>query len=178
MNQQALNIRDIHLPEPITWWPIAPGWWLLALAVLIIFVSAFIVRKIYRSKQLKRDIHAELENIKQQFQQTQDKSQLAKALSVLLRRANMTYYSSNNSNNEDVAGLTGEDWLIWLDQTHNKPDSALAAKNIKFQSNIGRILITAPYMADDAELNYDAQTLIQLCESWLLSPHKEARREK
>ncbi len=176
MNQQTLNLHDIHLPEPVSWWPIAPGWWLLAGGLLVIFILIFIARKIYRGKQLKRDISTELETIKQQFQQTQNESQLAKSLSILLRRANITYYSRKNFNGESVAGLTGEDWLAWLDKTHSRPDSALTAKNIKFQSELGRILITAPYMADETRLDYDAQTLIQLCESWLLSPHIKTRR--
>lgn len=176
MNQQTLNLRDIHLPEPISWWPIAPGWWLVAGGLLIIFTLVFLGRKIYRSRQLKRDINTELENIKQQFQKTQNESQLAKALSVLLRRANITYYSLNNFNGEDVAGLTGDNWLAWLDKTHTKPDSAVSSKNIKFQSDIGRILTTAPYMADKSKLDYDAAGLIQLCESWLLSPHTKTRR--
>ncbi len=176
MNQQTLNLRDIHLPEPISWWPLAPGWWLLVTGLLLIIATVFISRKIYRSKQLKRDVNTELETIKQQFQQTQDKSQLAKALSILLRRANITYYSQNNFNGENVAGLTGEDWLAWLDKTHSKADSALTTKNITFHSDSGRILITAPYMADKSKLNYDAPNLIRLCESWLLSPHKKTRR--
>ena len=176
MNEQSLNLRDIHLPEPVSWWPIAPGWWLLLAALLILFILVFVARKIYRSKQLKRDINSELENIKQQFQKTQNKSQLAKALSILLRRANITYYSRSRFNGESIAGLTGEDWLAWLDKTHSRPDGTLAAKNIKFQSDIGHVLISAPYMADDAELDFDAQTLIQLCESWLHSPHHKTRR--
>jgi len=171
MNQQTINLRDIHLPEPVSWWPIAPGWWMIIASLLIIFIVIFFARKIYQSRQLKRDIHAELETIKQQFLQTQNKSQLAKALSILLRRANITYYPRKHFNGEKVAGLTGEDWLNWLDKTHVKPNSALTSKSIKFQSDIGRVLITAPYMADDEKLGYEAQTLIQLCESWLLSPH-------
>ncbi len=176
MNQQPLNLRDIHLPEPVSWWPLAPGWWLLLASIVIILISLFMAKKIYSSRQLKRDIIAELETIKQQFQQTQNTSQLAKALSVLLRRANITYYSQNIFNGENVAGLTGEDWLRWLDKTHVKPDSAITANNVKFQSDIGRILITAPYMAENSKLDYDAQTLIRLCESWLLSPHTKTRR--
>jgi hypothetical protein len=36
------QLRDIHLPEPISWWPLAPGWWLLA--VVIIGVLFFSIR--------------------------------------------------------------------------------------------------------------------------------------
>ena len=73
LNPQALTLRDIHLPEPISWWPIAPGWWIIIASLFLFIVVIFIAKRIYISKQLKRDIKAELENIKQHFQQTQNK---------------------------------------------------------------------------------------------------------
>lgn len=163
IDPQTLNLRDIHLPEAISWWPLAPGWWLLAAALLLTLVFIFIARKIYLGRQLRRDITAELEAIKQQYQQTQNKSQLAKSLSILIRRASITFYPSKN-----IAGLTGEDWLLLLDQTN-----ANSAAGISFESDTGRILLTAPYQPEDSLADFDAQDLIRLCESWLLSPHKK-----
>lgn len=163
IDPQTLNLRDIHLPEAISWWPLAPGWWLLAAALLLTLVFIFIARKIYLSRQLRRDITAELEAIKQQYQQTQNKSQLAKSLSILIRRASITFYPSKN-----IAGLTGENWLLLLDQTN-----ANSAAGISFESDTGRILLTAPYQPEDSLADFDAQDLIRLCESWLLSPHKK-----
>ena len=163
LNPEVLNLRDIHLPEPVSWWPLAPGWWILAGSIALIIIAFFITRKIYLSRQLKRDIKTELEHIKQRFQKTPDESELAKSLSVLLRRASISYYPAKN-----IAGLTGDDWLAWLDKTNTN------AANKKFQSNIGKILLTAPYRADKTSLDYDAQTLINLCESWLYSSHSKA----
>jgi hypothetical protein len=28
-------LRDIHLPPPPSWWPLAPGWWALAVLILV-----------------------------------------------------------------------------------------------------------------------------------------------
>ena len=160
---QTLDLRDIHLPEPISWWPIAPGWWMLIASALLIIAVIFILRKAYLARQLKRDIAAELDIIKQQFQKTQNKSQLAKSLSILLRRASISYYPKT-----DIAGLTGEHWLAYLDKTNLKP-----SKNNSFKSNAGKVLLSAPYLPDSTKLDFDAQSLIELCESWLLAPDKK-----
>ena len=162
----ALDIRDIHLPEPVSWWPVAPGWWLLIATMLLLLVLIFIARKIYRSRQLKRDIASELENIKQRYLLSNDKSQLAKSLSVLLRRASITFYPAT-----DIAGLTGERWLAYLDETGKH--SANAAR---FQSETGKVLLSAPYLPEDASLDFDAQALLLLCESWLFAPHHKIQR--
>ncbi len=163
---QTLDLRDIHLPEPISWWPIAPGWWMLIASLFLIIAVIFILRKIYLGRQLKRDITAELENIKQHFHKTQNKSQLAKSLSILLRRASISYYPKTN-----IAGLTGEHWLAYLDKTNVK-----RSKNNSFKSNTGEVLLSAPYLPDNTKLDFDTQSLIELCESWLLAPHKKITR--
>ncbi|MCK5396288.1 MAG: DUF4381 domain-containing protein [Gammaproteobacteria bacterium] len=163
---QALDLRDIHLPEPITWWPIAPGWWAVIASLFLVVIVFFIIKKIHANRQLKRDIKSELETIKQQFQQIQDQSQLAKSLSILLRRASITYYPKT-----DIAGLTGNDWLAYLDKTNS------TSSRVKFQSDIGNILLSAPYLPDNSEMDFDAKALVSLCESWLLSPHKALHKK-
>ncbi len=168
MNEPTLNLRDIHLPDPISWWSLAPGWWLLIITVFMITAIFFLSRKIYRSRQLKRDIHAELDVIKQQFQKTENRSQLAKSLSILLRRASISFYPA-----KDIAGLTGESWLAYLDNTNANP-----IKDKKFQSETGQALLTAPYLPENATLDFDTQALINLCESWLLSSHNKTLKQK
>ncbi len=161
VSAEVLNLKDIHLPEPVSWWPPAPGWWMLIAGLLFITIIFFMARKFYLSRQLKRDIKAELEYIKQHYKKTQNASTLAKSLSILLRRASISYYTAKN-----IAGLTGNNWLIWLDKTNANTSGE------KFQSDTGQVLLSAPYMSDNTRLDYDAQTLIDLCESWLHSSHR------
>ena len=35
MDPTQLPLRDLHLPETIGWWPLAPGWW-FAIAALVV----------------------------------------------------------------------------------------------------------------------------------------------
>ena len=178
LNQQAqtpavagtatLELRDIHLPEPVSWWPIAPGWWILLASVLLLTAVIYIARKAYKNRQLKREIKAELEQIKARYRQTQNKPRLAEALSVLLRRTSISFYPKS-----DIAGLIGHDWLAYLDETHSR-----SSNSKKFQSSIGEVMLTAPYLPDDAVLDFDAEKLIRLCESWLLAPHQKLLRRK
>ena len=160
---QQLDLRDIHLPEAISWWPIAPGWLIIFAGTILIITAIFIARKIYLKRQLGRDIHTELDDIKQQYKQTENKSQLAKSLSILLRRANISYYPKTDS-----AGLIGSEWLTYLDST-----MTASSTEKKFQSDIGKVLLSAPYLPDNANLNFDTTKLIHLCESWLGSKHKK-----
>lgn len=59
-NDPLAQLRDIHLPEPISWWPLAPGWWaliILCLALSIWLVSRAVQRwraNLYRRQALQK----------------------------------------------------------------------------------------------------------------------------
>jgi len=145
-------------------------------ALFVIIITVFVIRKVYLGKQLKREITNELDSIKQQFQKTQNESQLAKSLSVLLRRTSISYYSDKPHISENIAGLTGINWLNWLDHTHQNKTGPSSSNGEKFNSEIGKVLLTAPYIPDNIKLDFNAQKLIALCESWLQLPHKKIAR--
>jgi hypothetical protein len=160
---ETLALKDIHLPEPVSWWPVAPGWWILLASIIILLLITYISIQHYRKQQLKRDIGAELDHIKQRFIDTQNQIDLARSLSILMRRASISYYPA-----EDVAGLFGDDWLSWLDETQTGSGKT-------FSSETGKILLTAPYMSDSTPFSFDTDSLITLCESWLLSTHSASK---
>ena len=49
MDENALPLRDLHLPEAIGWWPLAPGWWVeLAIVVVALGYGAWRMYKRWR----------------------------------------------------------------------------------------------------------------------------------
>ena len=49
MNDPLADLKDIHLPAPVSWWPPAPGWWIL-LGLLIAIIVGTIWFIAYRKK--------------------------------------------------------------------------------------------------------------------------------
>ena len=40
MDPEQIPLRDLHLPDAISWWPLAPGWWIvLGLALIANFLK-------------------------------------------------------------------------------------------------------------------------------------------
>ncbi len=150
----TLTLRDIHLPDAVSWWPPAPGWWiLLALCVVLVF-SVWLFRKIKKSRSVRVAALKELELISEKFSRENDTHQLVKSLSTLLRRICLSYFPRR-----EVAGLTGEKWLVFL-------DNCLDWGNVseRFSQGAGRALITAPYQP---QVNLKGQQLLDICQHWI-----------
>lgn len=133
MNPEELPLRDLHLPDMTSWWPVAPGW--LLLAVLAVLGLALLIRRAIMKWRINRPRRLALKRlgiISAEFEQGASAVTLGKELSELTRRAMLAY-----SPRSAVAGLTGDAWLKWLDQgLDDKP----------FSEGAGRILESLPYM--------------------------------
>ncbi len=162
------ELRDIHLPEAIGWWPVAPGWWLL-LALIIIFIAALFYYLRWRKNQKNRPVvfstqqvmqaaQLEFSAIEQVHTEAENKSDdhmrlIVADISQLLRRSAVQLNHSPGA----VAGLTGDAWLSWLDERWDRDD---------FSQGAGRILIDAPYRNDFSHAD-DLDDLLSLCRAWL-----------
>ncbi len=145
---ETLPLRDYHLPDPIGWWPLAPGWWITFCLVCLILLVVFLWRRWQYQRQPRQEALAALEKIQQHHQQSGDNLHVLRALSTLLRRI-----AISTTNEESVASLNGEDWLVWLDQFHQgKP----------FQQGVGRIITTGPYQPQILISDRDIQQLQDL----------------
>lgn len=155
MNPTPLDLKDIHEPEAIGWWPPAVGWWILAVLIplLIIFLVWF-YKRLTRKTALKT-AHKILAKIKQDA--TRDNLHKLSDLSVLIRRVAISVSPRTKS-----AGLTGRQWLAFLDRS---------VKGLPFSEGIGQLLADAPYRkTPPTEL--EISQLIALCEDWLKAQAK------
>jgi hypothetical protein len=136
---QGPELRDIHLPAPPSWWPPAPGWWLLACAIAAL--SFFIFLYLYKKAQRARRRRALLEEFDRAIAAARnDAPALAAALSAFLRRQDL----------RAAAGLRDEAWLQHL-------DARIASD--EYSRGVGRALIEAPFRA---QAEYDAAALVAL----------------
>lgn len=149
----VLPLRDIHLPPPVSWWPLAPGWYLvLAAVILVALITAFIIYR-YRQCRLRRAAQAELARVRRVYRRHRDPRRLARDLSVLLRRICLSRLPR-----EQVAGVTGEAWLALLDS------QLPPTRTGEFSQGPGRALVNAPY---DPRAQVDAEGLLALCAVWI-----------
>lgn len=145
MDPSQLPLRDLHLPDPVGWWPLAPGWWfVIALALVGL---GWLLRRAwheYRRNAPRRFAMRELERAEAAFRQHGNTVTLARQVSELLRRAMLAYAPRH-----EVGGLTGESWLKWLDRDLPVP---------YFHTEGGRSLLQLPYRdpqspVDDVDVN-------------------------
>lgn len=143
------DLRDIHLPPSPPFWPPAPGWWLLALAAIA--ALAFAVRfalLAWRRGRARRAAARAMSQLRARYERGEALNLLTAELATILRRAAMSRHPR-----AQVAGLTGRDWLEFLDDdTH------------QFTEGVGRCLATAPYARDEA---VDLDALLALCDTWV-----------
>lgn len=166
MNPDSIPLRDIHLPDAVTWWPLAPGWWGLMLVGLLAIALTFYILIRKKRRQFMFAALTEFQALKTAHAQHDDKKRSITDLSVLLRRICISRYPLR-----EVAGLTGEKWLVFLD--HCLVDTHLSGHH-SFQKGVGRPLIRSPYTHAANDPYIDMDSLFSLCEQWIRAlPAKE-----
>jgi len=145
-----LPLRDIHLPASIPWWPPAVGWWVLLACVGAAVVVAWLAsRRRYR----ERAAIAGLKAVARALTMGTEPVLCIQRISMILRRFAMSVGESRN-----VAGLTGEDWLAFLDDRWARDE---------FASGIGRTLIFGPYAPPDRVTVNEVGAINELCMDWV-----------
>jgi Domain of unknown function (DUF4381) len=150
MDPEQIPLRDLHLPEAVGWWPLAPGWWVvlgIAAVILLLLLRKAWIR--WREDAARRVALRELARVANAYHESPNPVLLATRLSELLRRTMLAY-----SPRKKVAGLTGAEWLAWLDRgLDGRP----------FTEGPGKMLKELPYRrADSPARGVDAQALLEV----------------
>lgn len=112
------QLADIRLPEDVGLWPLAPGWWVLAVLVagLLIYALILLGRFLHR-KRVVRHARGQLDRCLADWKAARQSGvdvntanlDYVNAVNAVLRRVALVHYPQ-----EHVASLNGERWLNFL----------------------------------------------------------------
>ena len=169
------QLADIHLPEPVSFWPPAPGWWVLAILLLVLIL--WTTRKSFtvsRRRKIKARALAELQKCYENYanhaadisnsntgsntgsnrDNERDRQTLRyvnEANSVLKRVALVHFPDSA------IAGLGGPEWVSFI---RNTGESGLLTAEITDALSHGRFQTT---------LEIDVDAMNNFAEQWIAS---------
>lgn len=148
---QLEQLRDIRLPPEISWWPLAPGYWLVA-AALTLLALALVGVLIWRRYTLKYAALRELAALRAQAEHDPACQPIAIAVGVLLRRIALRL-----PDGRELASAHGAAWQTFLGQQPN----GLAPP-------VARFIANAPYQpATEAPADLTARRLLDATEGWI-----------
>ncbi|MFK8028700.1 MAG: DUF4381 domain-containing protein [Gammaproteobacteria bacterium] len=143
------ELRDIHLPEEIKWWPLAYGYWLL-LALLLVAAALWFRR--YRQLAIRRASTVELRKLVAIYKQHNDAHELARGVNVLLRRTALSLKPR-----EQTASLTGDAWMDYVQE-------CVAGSGFEFSEETRQLLTHGVYQQ---HVDVNASRLLEECRSWV-----------
>ncbi|MHC4943883.1 MAG: DUF4381 domain-containing protein [Planctomycetota bacterium] len=151
------NLHDIVTPAPVSWWPLAPGWYVLALLILLTLGwSAWTWYRRRRTNAYRRAALLEFEALSRQTGSAHEREDALRKLPELLKRTALAAWPR-----AEVAELTGREWLAFLDRT---------AGMKKFSEGKGRILPELAYGGSkffQALKDEEVRSVIGLAERWI-----------
>ena len=139
------QLRDIHTPE-VSGLP-APGWWIVAIAVLLVAVAVYFQVRRHQRKGWQREARAELHRLRSQMGAATVSESLS-GVSRLVRRVALAARPRAN-----VASLQGDAWLAALDD--------ICGKSL-FSNGFGQLLEQAPYQPAPQLSDNDLEALMDV----------------
>jgi hypothetical protein len=112
------NLHEIFMPDPVSWMPHTLGWYVVFGLILLVagwWVYGRLRR--FRKNRYRRLALAELAVIQEELQQPERRAKTLAEIPTLLKRTALSAFPRS-----DVASLTGEKWLAFLDKTMGGKD--------------------------------------------------------
>ena len=160
------QLADIHLPEPVSYWPPAIGWWILAAIALVLLVLLF--RK-FASRARQQKIYqyalAELESCYDSYSHAnpeiidQSKLDYVNQFNTVIRRVALVHYPQANA-----ASLDGASWVDFIRQ---KGESSLMTDDIAAALQYGRF---------QSKCDVDVDAMQSFGRQWIESLYKGSKK--
>lgn len=115
MNQPdpLANLHPLRTPEPLGWWPLAPGWWLLmALIGLALVAAAVWLLRRHRANAYRRTALQQLQALRDRQQREPDPLVFLASLNGLLKSVALRTFGQRT-----VAAASGAEWVAFLNRT-------------------------------------------------------------
>ena len=161
--QPLENLRDIHLPDPINWWPISINLlWIIVLMIIIIIIGVIYLYKQRKYNKIKRQTLRMLRVLEKQSDQAASLSAISVEISKLLRNCAQVYFPQHN-----ISGLQGMAWVNFLNQTATGVDFTVVAP----------LLIMLPYQKPtqfSATSVQNFKLLINQVKTWVIQRDRHA----
>jgi hypothetical protein len=162
---QLKPLQELPLPDTVSYTPQTIGWVLLAVMLLVALGVAIGVARRRREKQRYRRVAlAELAGIEARLASNQaDREQRASALAAIPRLIKRTALAI--APREQVAALSGGEWLAFLQRTRGR-----------FDARSGALLALASYAPAEVVAGIsdgDAAALIDHARDWIERHHVE-----
>lgn len=140
------EIHDIYIPDGVSMFPLAYGWWVILSSLIAIFFLAKLILWSIRTSKKKYALNT-LKNI-----DTSSPVDAALKMSELLRRiCNVKY--------KKASALYGKEWIDFLNEKSSH----------KISGDTANLLIYAPFM-DIEDKTYQTETAVELknfCKNWI-----------
>lgn len=104
------QFKDIEIPDPVTWWPLAGSVWALIISIIGIVIGlSWYYWVSYKNNRYRREATQKFEAILNKKLPSQE---AILAINQLLKQVAITHYGRTR-----VSSLSGEAWLKFLQKT-------------------------------------------------------------
>jgi hypothetical protein len=143
------QLKDIHLPNAISDWPISFGWWTLLIFIVISICTGLYLWRYYRLKNANKKAALNLLNVKYaQFKSNHDSQAFLQQSNQVLKRYCIKQYPS-------AVSLSGLAWTNFLIRHSEKTF---------FNESLANAISQGLYQAS---CTFDADELYKACSSWI-----------
>ena len=151
MNPDLLSqLRDIHAAAPVSWWPPAPGWWVLALLVLALLVWAgrrMLAR--FRVYRRRKQMLGWVEHLNANIDPDSNPQEYLSTLYRIFKLVALRAFPERQ-----CALLNGQEWVDFLAEKMTKSGST---------GSLG-VLASGPY---EPTPGFDPQQMSELTRKWI-----------